>query len=74
MNRIGVRGQFLVVATFSLSAVLALAAEGLRPQRLDLHGDALPAGALMRLGTVRLAHDHTVESVAFSPDGKTLAS
>ena len=53
-------------ASFSTKKELSIA--------MDLNGDRPPSGAISRLGSARLRHEHLAMDVAFSPDGMVLAS
>src|SRR2546425_3944684 len=44
------------------------------PERHDLYGDPIPPGAVCRMGGAFRAHGHQVESLAFSPDGRMIAT
>jgi len=65
----------LILCVFCAILLVDRSAPGEPPtQRMDLHGDPLPAGAVARMGTVRWRHSGDVQSVVFSPDGKWIAS
>jgi WD40 repeat protein len=63
--------RLLLAALLSALAVPARAAEPPAPRR-DLLGDPLPAGAVARMGTVRLGTPGNLTSITFTPDSKTL--
>jgi WD40 repeat protein len=42
--------------------------------RNDRHGDPLPPGALVRLGTIRYRQETPIEQIVYSPDGRFAAS
>jgi WD40 repeat protein len=57
-----------------LLMVVAYPAPAEPPPRVDFLGDPLPDGAVRRYGSSRLRHTGRVEALAYSPDGKLLAS
>jgi WD40 repeat protein len=59
--------------TFILLAAACARAEAAGP-RLDASGAELPDGAIARFGSSRFRHDQPVFGVAFSSDGKILAT
>jgi WD40 repeat protein len=69
------RSFFATAYVLLLPALLAgpaFAAEA--GPRLDAFGDPLPERAVARIGTLRLRQPSSVVAVAFSPDGKLLAT
>src|SRR5262249_3286622 len=74
MSRLVTRGAYAApLAGLLLFAALAHAAAPPVPPR-DRHGHPLPEGALARLGTLRFRHTSPVSALAFSGDGKLLAT
>jgi WD40 repeat protein len=62
----------LVVPVMFLSAGPGRGADPIKAARVDAHGDALPAGAVARLGTTRFRLLHPSDLVGFTPDAKAL--
>jgi WD40 repeat protein len=64
-----------LTSCFGIGPALLIVAVPLLAQdsvKADRNGDALPAGALARLGTPRWRHAEAVTFVAFLPDGKAI--
>lgn len=66
------RSTSLTVSSLLLLLIGAAQGEDAKSPRIDLYGDPLPPGAVMRLGTIRLRH--AAADVVFSKDGKQIIS
>ena len=69
-----VAAALFVSPSFMLRLVAAEGPPKPAPAKVDLYGDVIPAGAVLRLGTVRFRGGDMNSHVAFSRDGNTLLS
>jgi WD40 repeat protein len=74
MRTLGTLSARWHVLTLGLLLVPLSLGQAEPPARLDLHGDPLPDGVLVRLGTTRWRHGGAGAAIAYSTDGKTLVS
>jgi WD40 repeat protein len=76
--RISSTSGLVVLALLTLAPIPALARHEPEPAgtkgKVDRHGDALPSLARLRIGTVRFRHGDEIVALAFSPDGRRLAT
>ncbi len=56
------------------NAAQSAPARGSKAEPVDQLGDPLPAGALLRLGTLRFQHPRCVQDMVLSPDGKSIVT
>src|SRR5215468_5607291 len=68
------RRTVLLIGLFATGAAVPPATTAPPAARTDLLGDPLPDGALARVGTLRFRHFATIVSVAYAPDGKSVAT
>src|SRR5262249_8215472 len=60
--------------SFALTAVIIASTAVAAEPRTDRFGGGVPPGGVFRFGTVRLRHVHNIDTLAFAPDGRTLAA
>src|SRR5262249_3467328 len=68
------RTVLLLTGLFGTGAAIPPATTAPPAARGDLLGDPLPDGALARVGTLRFRHGAPIVSVAYAPDGKSVAT
>src|SRR4051812_32046951 len=68
------RRCFSLLASSLLGMALTAGPGQCQPDAKDLLGDALPPGAVARLGTSRCRHDTTIVFAGFHPGGKSVIS